>query len=36
MNLDRVAHLADWMHERGILERKPPVRELFTNDYLAP
>lgn len=36
MNLNRVAHLADWMYEKGILERKPPVRELFTNDYLAP
>jgi ABC-type nitrate/sulfonate/bicarbonate transport system substrate-binding protein len=36
MNLDRVAHLADWMYEKGILKRKPPVRELFTNDYLAP
>jgi ABC-type nitrate/sulfonate/bicarbonate transport system substrate-binding protein len=36
MNLHRVAHLADWMYEKGILKRKPPVRELFTNDYLAP
>jgi putative hydroxymethylpyrimidine transport system substrate-binding protein len=36
MDLDRVFHLADWMYEKGILERKPPVRELFTNDYLAP
>lgn len=36
MNLARVAKLADWMHEKGILKRRPPVRELFTNDYLAP
>jgi len=36
MNLGRVAHLADWMYEKGILERKSPVDELFTNDYLAP
>jgi putative hydroxymethylpyrimidine transport system substrate-binding protein len=36
MNLARVAHLADWMYEKGILKRKPPVRRLFTNDYLAP
>ncbi len=36
MNLGRVAHLADWMYEKGILKRKPPVRQLFTNDYLAP
>jgi ABC-type nitrate/sulfonate/bicarbonate transport system substrate-binding protein len=36
MNLARVAHLADWMYEKGILERKPPVRQLFTNDYVAP
>jgi putative hydroxymethylpyrimidine transport system substrate-binding protein len=36
MNLGRAAHLADWMYEKGILERKPPVRQLFTNDYLAP
>ena len=26
MNLDRVARLADWMYEKGILKRKPPVR----------
>jgi putative hydroxymethylpyrimidine transport system substrate-binding protein len=36
MNLGRVTHLADWMYEKGILKRKPPVRQLFTNDYLAP
>lgn len=36
MNLGRVAHLADWMYEKGILKRKPPIHELFTNDYLAP
>ncbi len=36
MDLQRVTHLADWMYEKGILKRKPPVRELFTNDYLAP
>jgi putative hydroxymethylpyrimidine transport system substrate-binding protein len=36
MNLSRAADLADWMHEKGILERKPPIHELFSNDYLAP
>lgn len=36
MDLGRVAHLADWMHEKGILKRKPPIHELFSNDYLAP
>jgi ABC-type nitrate/sulfonate/bicarbonate transport system substrate-binding protein len=36
MNLNRVTHLADWMYEKGILKRKPPVRELFTNEYVAP
>lgn len=36
MNLGRVAHLADWMYEKGILERKPPIHQLFTNEYLAP
>ncbi len=36
MNLGRVAHLADWMYEKGILKRKPPIHELFTNHYLAP
>lgn len=36
MNLGRVTHLADWMYEKGILKRKPPIHQLFTNDYLAP
>lgn len=36
MDLGQVAHLADWMYEKGILDRKPPVHELFSNDYLAP
>jgi len=36
MDLGRVEHLANWMHEKGILKRKPPVHELFSNDYLAP
>ena len=36
MNLERVAHLADWMYEKGILKRKPQIHQLFTNDYLAP
>jgi ABC-type nitrate/sulfonate/bicarbonate transport system substrate-binding protein len=36
MDLGQVAHLADWMYEKGILEQKAPVRELFTNNYLAP
>jgi putative hydroxymethylpyrimidine transport system substrate-binding protein len=36
MDLERVAHLASWMHEKGILKRKPPIHKLFSNDYLAP
>jgi putative hydroxymethylpyrimidine transport system substrate-binding protein len=36
MDLGQVGHLAAWMHQKGILGRKPPIEELFTNDYLAP
>jgi len=36
MDLDQVRQLAAWMHEEGILKRKPPIEEMFTNDYLAP
>lgn len=36
MDLDRVAHLAAWMRGEGLLKRKPPIEEMFTNDYLAP
>jgi putative hydroxymethylpyrimidine transport system substrate-binding protein len=36
MNLGQVEHLAAWMRQKGILKRKPPIENLFTNDYLAP
>jgi putative hydroxymethylpyrimidine transport system substrate-binding protein len=35
MNLAQASRLADWMHEKGILQQKPPVRDIFTNDFLA-
>jgi ABC-type nitrate/sulfonate/bicarbonate transport system substrate-binding protein len=36
MNLGQVANLAAWMHKERILKGKPPIEEMFTNDYLAP
>jgi putative hydroxymethylpyrimidine transport system substrate-binding protein len=36
MDLGQVAQLGAWMHGKGILKRKPPIKEMFTNDYLAP
>lgn len=31
---ERMESLVDWMHEEGLIQRKPPVSELMTNDYL--
>jgi len=35
MDLAQIGRLADWMSAKGIIERRPPVHELFTNDFLA-
>jgi putative hydroxymethylpyrimidine transport system substrate-binding protein len=35
MDLGKARRLIDWMHARGMIETKPPVDQLFTNDYLA-
>ena len=35
MNLAQVSRLANWMFEKGIVEQQPPVREIFTNNFLA-
>jgi hypothetical protein len=35
MDLAQIGRLADWMAAKGIIERRPPVREFFTNDFLA-
>jgi putative hydroxymethylpyrimidine transport system substrate-binding protein len=32
---NRASQLVDWMFEEGMIQRKPPVSELLTNDYLA-
>lgn len=34
MSPDRATQLVDWMHEEGLIERKPPVSSLLTNKYL--
>ena len=36
MNLAKAAGLVAWMHKEGLVKRKPPVKKLFTNEYLAP
>jgi len=36
IDLAQAADLTKWMQENGLIEEKPPVAELFTNDYLAP
>jgi len=33
MNPDQASQLVDWMYEEGMIQRKPPVSELLTNDY---
>ncbi|HSC21207.1 MAG TPA: ABC transporter substrate-binding protein, partial [Solirubrobacterales bacterium] len=35
MSSDQASHLVSWMHEQGMIQRKIPVSELFTNEYLA-
>lgn len=34
MSPGRATHLVEWMHEQGLIQRKVPVSELLTNDYL--
>jgi len=36
MNLAKAAGLVAWMHKQGLIKRKPLVKKLFTNEYLAP
>jgi putative hydroxymethylpyrimidine transport system substrate-binding protein len=33
MDPDQARNLVDWMYEEGMIQRKPPVSELLTNDY---
>jgi putative hydroxymethylpyrimidine transport system substrate-binding protein len=35
-DLAQASDLVTWMDEAGMIERKPPVATLFTNEYLAP
>lgn len=35
MNSGQASHLVNWMHEQGSIQRKIPVSELLTNDYLT-
>lgn len=32
----QASRLVDWMYEEGMIQRKPPVSDLLTDDYLAP
>jgi putative hydroxymethylpyrimidine transport system substrate-binding protein len=32
----KASDLISWMHEQGMIEKEPPVSELFSNDYLPP
>lgn len=36
MSPERASELVDWMHEEGMIKRKPPVSGLLTNRYLEP
>jgi putative hydroxymethylpyrimidine transport system substrate-binding protein len=36
IDLAQASELIAWMHEEGMIEHKPPVQQLFTNEYLAP
>jgi len=36
IDLAQASDLVAWMHRVGMIEREPPVEQLFTNDYLAP
>lgn len=31
---EKASELIDWMYAQGLIERKPPASELFSNDYL--
>jgi putative hydroxymethylpyrimidine transport system substrate-binding protein len=33
MNPEQASQLVDWMYEEGMIERKPPVSALLSNDY---
>ncbi len=35
MDLAQASRLAAWMSAKGIVEQQPPIREIFTNDFLA-
>ena len=35
MNPEQAGDLVDWMHEEGMIQRRPSVSELLTNDYVA-
>jgi putative hydroxymethylpyrimidine transport system substrate-binding protein len=35
MDSDQAARLLTWMHEEGMIQRQPPVSELFTDEYLS-
>jgi putative hydroxymethylpyrimidine transport system substrate-binding protein len=32
---EQAAKLLTWMHEKGMIQRQPPVSELFTDEYLS-
>ncbi|HEX7278092.1 MAG TPA: ABC transporter substrate-binding protein [Solirubrobacterales bacterium] len=36
MDTDQASELIAWMREQGLIERKQPVSELLTNDFLRP
>jgi putative hydroxymethylpyrimidine transport system substrate-binding protein len=33
---EQASQLIDWMHEKGMIQQKPAVAQLFSNDYLTP
>ncbi len=35
VDLDQARRLTSWMHEEGMIQRQPPVSELFTDKYLS-
>jgi putative hydroxymethylpyrimidine transport system substrate-binding protein len=36
MDPEKASGLISWMHEQGMIEKEPPVSDLFSNDYLPP
>jgi len=34
MSEEKADRLVDWMHDQGLIERRPPASELLTNEYL--